>query len=328
MLKKKTALAFNMVLISIALSACTPKSSEQASKSDSEQVNSAAIAAALLKLQGHTEKLNLNLPECQDKNCPEFTVERIQSNQLALDQIIDQAILMRLSQILSPIAPDQAASEAKSTVHQESGENQLSASEAIQARMSKTPEQLLSEQVQPYLAQFLAVDQELKNLGASHKISLNISPRILNSEPPLATVVLNSSSYLGGAHGASAQDYYNFNLITKQQVQLKDILLPNKLNQLNKLAYAAFKTWVIDSQLTSNLAEYEQIWKFKLSDNFYLGQQGLILQYGEYELGPYVVGLPRLVIPYDQLQQILKPEYLPPVDTAVPVSTTLATTTK
>ncbi|EOY5001067.1 RsiV family protein, partial [Acinetobacter baumannii] len=39
--------------------------------------------------------------------------------------------------------------------------------------------------------------------------------------------------------------------------------------------------------------------------------QGLILQYGEYEIGPYVVGLPRLVIPYDQLQEVLKEEYLP-----------------
>jgi hypothetical protein len=42
-----------------------------------------------------------------------------------------------------------------------------------------------------------------------------------------------------------------------------------------------------------------------------LGTEGLILQYGEYEIGPYVVGLPRLTIGYDQLQKILKPEYLP-----------------
>jgi hypothetical protein len=35
-----------------------------------------------------------------------------------------------------------------------------------------------------------------------------------------------------------------------------------------------------------------------------LGEQGLILQYGEYEIGPYVVGLPRLVIPFDELQGV------------------------
>jgi hypothetical protein len=35
------------------------------------------------------------------------------------------------------------------------------------------------------------------------------------------------------------------------------------------------------------------------------------LQYAEYEIGPYVVGLPRLIIPFDKLNGVLKPEYLP-----------------
>lgn len=51
--------------------------------------------------------------------------------------------------------------------------------------------------------------------------------------------------------------------------------------------------------------------------NFLLGDHGLILQYGEYEIGPYAVGLPRLVVPYDQLNTILKPEYLPTQSTSV-----------
>ena len=66
----------------------------------------------------------------------------------------------------------------------------------------------------------------------------------------------------------------------------------------------------MDSKLATNVDEYEQAWKFSLSNNYYLGTEGLILQYGEYEIGPYVVGLPRLTIGYDQLQKILKPEYL------------------
>ena len=81
----------------------------------------------------------------------------------------------------------------------------------------------------------------------------------------------------------------------------------------------------LDSYLENK--EYEQAWKFTLSDNFYLSSQGLILQYGEYEIGPYVVGLPRLTIPYDQLQTVLKKQYLPPVEaknTSMPASTATA----
>ncbi|MBP8027399.1 MAG: DUF3298 domain-containing protein, partial [Acinetobacter sp.] len=114
-----------------------------------------------------------------------------------------------------------------------------------------------------------------------------------------------------GAHGSSSQRYYNFDLKQQKQVELNDLLAPNQKAHLEKKAHEVFKTWVLESKLANSVEEYEQAWKFTLSDNFYLSKQGLILQYGEYEIGPYVVGLPRLTIPYDQLQGILKKEYLP-----------------
>ena len=86
--------------------------------------------------------------------------------------------------------------------------------------------------------------------------------------------------------------------------------------KLETRAYEAFKDWVVESKLAKDVAEYEQAWKFKLSDNFYLAQQGLVLQYAEYEIGPYVAGLPRLMIPYEQLQGVLKQEYLPHTENA------------
>ena len=175
------------------------------------------------------------------------------------------------------------------------------------------------------MANFLALDKELKALSANHQISLMIKPRILNADLPLATVVLNASSYLGGAHGSSSQRYYNFDLKQKKQVQLNDIIAPNQKAALQQKAHEAFRAWIIESKLADSVEEYEQAWKFSLSDNFYLSNQGLILQYAEYEIGPYVVGLPRLTLPYDQLQSILKPAYLPQPqpDAAAPASAAL-----
>jgi Protein of unknown function (DUF3298) len=95
---------------------------------------------------------------------------------------------------------------------------------------------------------------------------------------------------------------------------LQDLLLPKQKATLDKLAHEAFKTWIVDSKLATDPKEYEQAWPFQVTDNFLLGEQGLILQYGEYDIGPYVVGLPRLVIPFSELQGVLKPEYLPKVD--------------
>ena len=312
MLKNKSILAISILITTLGITACQPKKTEpEAVESEQTQTEQQS-----LKLVGDTEKLNLSLPKCEGKNCPEISIERLNSNQAFIDQFIDQKIIQELAQILE-IAPQQAVSEAAAI------ENAATAADAPTSNPTaaaiaqvETLAQKLEKQTLPYVQSFLALDQELKALSSNHKISLMIKPKILNADQPLATVVMNSSSYLGGAHGASAQQYYNFDLEKKKLVLLNDILLDKQRPQLERKAYEAFKQWVIASELSTNVQEYEQAWKFKLSENYYLGQQGLILQYAEYEIGPYVVGLPRLTIPYAELQGILKAAYLPVTEAA------------
>lgn len=299
MLNQKNTLALSVLVVIWGLTGCQKTDPKNTDKPVDQTAASQVIDTSMF-LQGDTEKLKLSLPECGGNSCPEFSVDRLHSNQTFVDGIIDQAILKNLDHILDIAQLDKTKEE----------KNQSSASE-VQENASKTPAQQMQDRVQPYVNSFLELQKELQNLGASGQLSLTISPKILNAERPLATVVLNSSSYLGGAHGSSAQTYFNFDLKTKQQVALDQIIESNQKGKLKQLAHDAFKVWVIDSKLAENVAEYEQAWKFKLTDNFYLGKQGLILQYGEYDIGPYVVGLPRLTIPYDQLKGVLKPQYFP-----------------
>jgi len=303
MLNQKSTLALSILVITLGLTACQKSDSKKAEPTVDQSAASQVPDTSIL-LQGDTEKVKLTLPECNGNTCPEFSIERLKSNQAFVDETIDQAILDNLDKMLD-IAQ---LSKAKKDADQQQTASQASASE-VQA--NKTPVQQLQERVQPYANSFLEMDKELKTLGASGQITISLSPKILNSDKPLATVVLNTSSYLGGAHGASAQTYFNFDLVSKKQVGLDQIIEANQKAKFEKLAHDAFKTWVIDSKLAESVNEYEQAWKFTLSDNFYLGKQGLILQYGEYDIGPYVVGLPRLMIPYDQLKGVLKSQYFP-----------------
>ena len=311
MTKNKMLGAVSIVTVAVLLSACQPK------KVESEQPETAASSALeqqqAQQLIGDSEKLALNLPECDDKNCPEMTIERLSSNQPFIDAYIDAEILKQVEQILA-ISPELSDAEAASTAKA----SEVAASQAVV--QAATVKQQLEQQLQPYTQTFLKLDQEIKALSSNHKISVMIKPTILNAKGPLVTVVLNTSSYLGGAHGSSSQQYYNFDLEKQKLVKLDEVLAPNQLAALENQAHEAFKTWVIESKLANDVSEYEQAWKFKLSDNYYLSQQGLILQYGEYEIGPYVVGLPRLTIPYDQLQTILKKQYLPEFATAAAAS--------
>ena len=324
MLKNKTIFTMSMLAAAIALSACQPKQTEP--KQD-QAAASEAVQAEALKLAGDVEKLTLALPECDGNSCPEISIERLSSNQAFIDDFIDQQILKQLDHILD-ISPKLLKENQQTTTAEnpKDAKAQDQAAEQPASLAVETPKQKLEQQVAPYLVNFLSLDKELKALSANHQISLMIKPKILNADLPLATVVLNSSSYLGGAHGSSSQRYYNFDLEKKKQVELNDILAPNQKAALEKKAHEVFKAWVIESKLANSVEEYEQAWKFTLSDNFYLSSQGLILQYGEYEIGPYVVGLPRLTIPYDQLQTVLKKQYLPPVE--APASMPTATKAK
>lgn len=304
MLMNKPTLLLGVLISTLGLSACQKPDSQESVQNIEQPSASAAVADTTLTLQGNTEKLDLNLPECGGQSCPEVSIDRLHTNQFVVDDIIDRAILQQLARILAISNPDQPPSVDK----------QQPTSTSIESNATKTAAQQMAEQVQPYVTEFLALDQELRTLGSNSKINLMVSPKILNADGPLATVVLNTSSYLGGAHGSASQTYYNFDLKHQKQVSLDDILLPQQKANLEKLAYQAFKIWVTDAKLADNMADYEKVWKFSLSNNFYLGQNGLILQYAEYEIGPYVAGLPRLEIPYAQLQSILKKQYLPATD--------------
>ncbi len=293
---------YSILAGAILLAACQPKSEPKESQ-DKPTDPPVVQQTAEPILRGETVKLQVNLPECKGNTCPDFTVERLQSNFPFIDQLLDQEILNQLSKMLEIVDTDTAASTVQTTEQKQN----------------------LDAQAQLYANSFIKIDEELKALSSSHQISLMIKPKILQPKGTLATVVLNSSSYLGGAHGSTSQRYYNFDLTNQKQVQLNDLLLPKQKATLDKLAHDAFKVWIVDTKLANNPEEYEQAWPFQVTDNFLLGEQGLILQYGEYEIGPYVVGLPRLVIPFTELQGVLKPEYLPKIDT--PAASTPAAST-
>lgn len=299
----KTIAKFSVLACAILLAACQPKSEPKESQ-DKPTDPPASQQTAEPILRGETVKLQVTLPECKGNTCPDFTVERLQSNFPFIDQLLDQQILDQLSKMLDVVDADASAASTAKTTEQKTG---------------------LDAQAQAYANAFVKIDDELKALSSSHQISLMVKPKILQPKGKLATVVLNSSSYLGGAHGSTSQRYYNFDLANQKQIQLHDLLLPKQKATLDKLAHEAFKAWIVDSKLATDPKEYEQAWPFQVTDNFLLGEQGLILQYGEYEIGPYVVGLPRLVIPFSELQGVLKHEYLPKIDTpaaSIPTAST------
>ncbi|KAF7276592.1 hypothetical protein GWI33_010050 [Rhynchophorus ferrugineus] len=282
-------------------------------------------------LQAELEPVALTLPKCDDQQCPEIKIQRLKSNYPELDQTIDRFIVSYVANLVqgfdldgsTPKSSEKTEDEAQNTPIGSMAEQQTKAADG---RVTQTDGQLKNAELQGDIDKFIQLADEVKSLGSNAKLNIYIKPDVLNPQGPVATVVMNANNYIGGAHGSSTQQYINFELATQSILNLDQIIQTGQRKAFNDLAYQAFQDWIVQTQPDMDVKTYRVGCEFTLSQNFFLSSNGLILQYGEYEIGPYAIGLPRLVIPYEQLKDILKPQYLPVVTTPTQDETTPQTT--
>lgn len=282
-----------LIALGLMLSACQKQQEEQPAASQPHTEASVPAMPKKVSFSADIQTVDVQLPKCEGNNCPEFQVQRVKSNVEFINQQMDQAILNTLKENLD--LADQPASD-------------VSASQPV-ATVKTTDD--FSKVVAEYANNFVALDQQLKKMGANPQISLHIQPKVLASHNGLVTIQLNADNFLGGAHGAASQQYFVFDTEHHKHLKLNDVLLKQQRPALEKLAYQQFQQWVIAQKLADNVKNYEQAWPFKLTDNYYFDDKGLNLQYAEYEIGPYVVGMPSFTLSYAQLKGIVKPQFLP-----------------
>jgi len=133
----------------------------------------------------------------------------------------------------------------------------------------------------------------------------------VQQRPGLRTVVVldvDNYSYTGGAHGMNVVSALNWDTKLQRVVTLKDWLLPNQEAAFWRQAKAAHQHWLSQQPDAKSLADG---WPFDKTDVMALLPAGLFLKYQPYSIGPYSMGTPEIVIPYERLTGIFKPDYLP-----------------
>ena len=136
-----------------------------------------------------------------------------------------------------------------------------------------------------------------------------VTPDYLGHVNDFELFEIHSYVFTGGAHGMPYSEYLTFDLNTKKQVTLDDMLIKGKKPRFEALAHDAYKAWV--KTVADDVSSYEKSWPFTLSDNVTLTDQGIDIRYQHYSIGPYAYGMPVLSIPYSQLQGVIKPQFLP-----------------
>lgn len=240
-----------------------------------------SVQTSVVGFNTEIREVKLNLPSCTGDSCPEFKIQHLESNQPFINRVIDQKILQALN------------GNSKALDTQSVDQN------TFLTEVQKAVDALLKE------------NKADSAEGDPTAISINLHPEVLKTQNHLTTILFSNETYLGGAHGSASQEYLHFDLASKKQVQLDDILLPEKEKVLKDLVYEKFKQWVIQENLANSIKEYEQTWPFTLSHNFYFDKDGITFEYEQYEIAAYALGMPSFTVSYKDLQNVVKPEFLP-----------------
>lgn len=129
----------------------------------------------------------------------------------------------------------------------------------------------------------------------------------------LTVIELDSWQYFtGAAHGVSATQFLNWDNNRQIVLGLAQVLQPGQTDAWVSALKDAHTRWLPTQDPYKDDPEgYLRLWPFQPSDNFALTDLGVVVKYGSYELAPYSSGQPELLIPYEALQGVLRPEFLP-----------------
>lgn len=147
-----------------------------------------------------------------------------------------------------------------------------------------------------------------RNKRSAIFFTLNSNARVLRQDSNLTTIETNSYTFQGGAHGGSYTFFINWDTRADKNLALDDILVNGYKPKLTEIADTIFRQQEKLSD-TSSLAKdyFFKDNKFKLNRNFSITPLGLRFVYNIYEIKPYAAGRTELLIPYDKIRFLLKP---------------------
>ena len=141
--------------------------------------------------------------------------------------------------------------------------------------------------------------KETPSLGISHSMWTDF----VGQKEKLATFTISFYDYEGGAHGIEGNRYFTIDLTTRHILTLNDLFNEKDLPKVKTLLW---------EQYNNSNKEYEPVIgadSFNLSNNIYLDSRGVHFIYDVYEIAPYAAGEQDLLLYFEQLEELFKPEF-------------------
>ena len=127
----------------------------------------------------------------------------------------------------------------------------------------------------------------------------------------------NTESETGLAEAINGVQYtYNLDLQNCAELTLSDVILPNGAEMLQKQVLTQLSERFGSLETSGLYPDYQEVVKDCFDDdgltsNWYFSENGLVIYFNCYEIAPYAAGIIKVEIPYDMLEGVIKPVYVP-----------------
>lgn len=117
----------------------------------------------------------------------------------------------------------------------------------------------------------------------------------------MQSYLIYTYGYSGGAHGLDSEQGMTFSLSNGKTVTEEDLFRRDYKAELSRIL-----TENLPKSVTKDVYDMIFIKNIEPNGNFYVDSDGVTYIYERYEIGPYVSGLVRVSIPWNELTDILK----------------------
>lgn len=138
-----------------------------------------------------------------------------------------------------------------------------------------------------------------------------LQAKVLEQHAKIVVIELSSYHFIGGAQGIPGRRYLNVDRHSKQVLEPKDILVAGEETTFWQVAERAHRAWLV-SQGHGEDTQFRQTWPFKQTQNIAFLRSAVMLKYDVGQIAPYADGHPQILIPYSELQGIVRPAYITP----------------
>lgn len=175
----------------------------------------------------------------------------------------------------------------------------LDYTEAINSYISGYSQEYINSITPLYLDEIASINDNNDMPSAAFMYELANKTRISTISPNYISFKNEFFSYAGGAHGMYSTTYMGFDLKTGEPLTLKDIFNVDFELKLTEVIYEKLVGYYFEDSFFDLKEDLKPI------ENFELTKEGIRFIYPLYQIAPYSLGEPTVIIPYKELDSIL-----------------------